>query len=100
VAEMARGLIDADLGSGLVKKRIARCGAGKSSGYRALVARRSGGSWFFIRGYAKSEMESVDPPGLKLCRAIARELTSLSDSALAEKAGTRQLKEVDCDAQT
>ena len=38
VDEMSRGLIDANLGGGLVKKRIARPGAGKSSGFRTLLA--------------------------------------------------------------
>jgi hypothetical protein len=38
VDEMSRGLIDANLVGGLVKKRIARPGAGKSSGFRTLLA--------------------------------------------------------------
>ena len=31
-----RGLIDADLGGGLIKQRVARPGQGRSGGYRAL----------------------------------------------------------------
>ena len=38
VDEMSRGLIDANLVGGLVKKRIARPGAGKSPGFRTLLA--------------------------------------------------------------
>lgn len=34
IEEIANGLIDADLGGGLVKKRIRKRGLGKSSGYR------------------------------------------------------------------
>ena len=46
-----RGLIDADLGGGLIKLRVARRGQGKSGGYRVIVAYRSGRSnvlplWF------------------------------------------------------
>jgi len=38
LAEMQNGLVDVRLGGGLVKKRIARAGQGKSGGYRVLVA--------------------------------------------------------------
>ena len=38
VPEMAKGLIDADLGGGVVKKRVALPGRGKSAGSRTLVA--------------------------------------------------------------
>lgn len=37
VAEMERGLIDADLGGGVVKKRVALSGRGKSGGARTLL---------------------------------------------------------------
>ena len=33
-----RGLIDADLGGGLIKQRVARLGEGKSGGYRTIIA--------------------------------------------------------------
>jgi hypothetical protein len=33
-------LVDADLGGGLIKQRVARKGKGKSGGYRMLVAYR------------------------------------------------------------
>src|SRR5258708_29658364 len=35
-----RGLVDADLGGGLIKQRIARPGQGKSGGFWSLIARR------------------------------------------------------------
>jgi hypothetical protein len=37
-----RGLIDADLGAGLIKQRVARQGRGRRSGYRTLMAFRVG----------------------------------------------------------
>ena len=40
IDEMLRGLIDADLGGGLVKKRIAKSGQGKRGSYRVLLAFR------------------------------------------------------------
>lgn len=38
VEEMAQGLIDADLGGSIVKKRIGLAGRGKRGGARTLVA--------------------------------------------------------------
>lgn len=49
------GLVDADLGGVVFKQRIARTGAGKSSGYRATVLLRSGERAFFVYGFAKSQ---------------------------------------------
>ena len=48
VVEMERGLIDADLGGGVVKKRVALPGRGKSGGARTLVATNKGNRWFFV----------------------------------------------------
>jgi hypothetical protein len=42
VREMTAGLYDADLGGGLLKKRIARPGQGKRGGFRTLVATKQG----------------------------------------------------------
>ena len=41
-AEMAQGLIDADLGGHVVKKRVALGGQGKRSGARTIVATNFG----------------------------------------------------------
>ena len=60
VNEMAAGLYDADLGSGLYKKRIARSGQGKSGGFRTLVAANKGGRWFFVYGFSKNERSNID----------------------------------------
>ena len=51
VQEMESGLIDADLGGSLCKKRIARPGGGKSGGYRALLAARIGSRNMFLHGF-------------------------------------------------
>jgi hypothetical protein len=49
-----RGLIDADLGAGLIKQRVARQGQGRRSGYRTLMAFRVGSSTVFVYGFAKN----------------------------------------------
>lgn len=42
VLEMAQGLIDADLGGGVFKKRVGLAGRGKRGGARTLVATNQG----------------------------------------------------------
>lgn len=42
VLEMAQGLVDADLGGGVVKKRVGLAGRGKRGGVRTLVATNKG----------------------------------------------------------
>lgn len=42
IARAERGLIDADLGGGMIKQRLARPGQGRSAGYRTLVVFRRG----------------------------------------------------------
>jgi hypothetical protein len=53
VEEMVAGLYDADLGSGLFKKRIARPGQGKRSGFRTLIATNQEDRWFFVFSFPK-----------------------------------------------
>jgi hypothetical protein len=97
---MSRGLIDANLGSGLFKKRIGRLGSGKSRGYRVIVAKRAGGPWFFIEGFAKNVVDNIDADALQVSKATARELNGMSDAMLSEAMVCGQLKEVTCDAET
>jgi len=49
-----QGLMDADLGGGLIKQRVARKGQGRSGGYRTILAYRARDRAFFILGFAKS----------------------------------------------
>jgi hypothetical protein len=97
---MARGLVDANLGNGLFKKRIGRFGAGKSRGYRVLVAKRTDGPWFFIEGFAKNAMNNIDADALQVSKATARELNGMSTAMLFDATERGQLKEVKCDAET
>ena len=53
VSEMRQGLIDADLGGGVVKKRVGLAGRGKRGGVRTLVATNRGNRWFFVYGFKK-----------------------------------------------
>jgi hypothetical protein len=53
IERASRGLIDADLGGGLIKQRVARRGQGRSGGYRMLIAYREGTRTVFLYAFAK-----------------------------------------------
>jgi hypothetical protein len=55
VSRAEAGLIDANLGGGVVKQRVARPGAGRSGGYRSLLFFRTGARAVFAFGFAKSD---------------------------------------------
>jgi hypothetical protein len=65
-----RGLVDADLGGGIIKQRIARTGQGRSSGYRLLIAYRSGDRAVFLYGFAKNERDNIGDNELETAREI------------------------------
>ncbi len=65
-----RGLIDADLGGGLIKQRVARRGAGRSGGYRTVIAYRIGHRAVFIYGLAKSDRGNFAGNELEAAREI------------------------------
>lgn len=58
VVRAERGLIDADLGAGVIKQRISRPGEGRSKGYRTILLFRQQHRCFFVYGFAKSELKT------------------------------------------
>jgi hypothetical protein len=71
IANAERGLVDADLGGGLIKLRVARPGQGKSGGYRMLIAFRSKLRAVFLFGFAKSGLDNIDDDQLATLREVA-----------------------------
>jgi len=64
IGRAEKGLIDADLGGGLIKQRVARAGKGRSGGYRTIIAYRRLGRAVFLYGFVKSERENIGPDEL------------------------------------
>jgi hypothetical protein len=73
IANAERGLVDADLGEGLIKQRVARPGQGKRSGYRMLIAFQAKLRAIFLFGFAKSELDNIADDQL----ATLREMTAM-----------------------
>lgn len=93
------GLIDADLGGGLIKQRIARPGEGKSGGYRTIILFRTEVRGLFVYGFAKSERDNIDPHEQALYRKLAKAFLSLDDKQMERMAEVKQWTKVECDDQ-
>jgi len=96
IQEVTRGLIDADLGGGVIKQRIARRGQGKSSGFRVLIVFRAGTRAFFIHGFAKNEKDNIEKTELLALKKLASELLGYDDKAIARAIASGTLVEVMC----
>jgi hypothetical protein len=94
IADVERGLVDADLGGGVIKRRIAREGGGKSGGFRTIVLFRFGEHAFFVRGYAKNERDNIDEDELRAFKALAAKMLAYDDAAIAVALSARILIEV------
>jgi hypothetical protein len=99
VEEMLAGLYDADLGSGLFKKRIARPGQGKRSGFRTLIATNKGERWIFVFGFPKNERSNIDKDEEEALKKLASELLSLTPEDLEKETLKNKLIEVNCNAE-
>ncbi len=73
IARAERGLIDADLGGGVIKQRIPRPGQGRSGGFRTIVLYRTQTRAVFVDGFAKSDQDNIDDDDLERFRALATE---------------------------
>jgi hypothetical protein len=100
VTEMSNGLIDADLGGGVLKKRVALPGRGKSGSTRTLLATNRASRWFFVFGFEKNERANVTGRETEALQILAADLLRLNPSQLDEHVGSDALKEICHDNQS
>jgi hypothetical protein len=94
VAEMESGLVDADLGGAILKKRVALPGRGKSSGARVLLATNWQETWFFVFGFEKNARASVSAAELDALQRLADDLLALSSQQLDAHVASGALQEI------
>ncbi len=94
IADAERGLVDADLGGGVIKQRVARPGEGKSGGFRTIILLRAGERAFFVHGFAKSDQSNIRDDELAAFRMLAAQLLTYSDAKIAAALEAGALKEV------
>lgn len=97
VSRAVRGLVDAQLGGGLIKQRIARPGGGRSGGYRTVIALRTGDRAIFLFGFAKSERDNISDDDLRDLKNTAAILLALKTSGIGQAKKLGQMKEIMCD---
>jgi hypothetical protein len=100
VNEMIAGLIDADLGGGLVKKRVGLPGRGKRGGARTLVATNKANRWFFVFGFEKNERANISDEELKALKNLAADLLVRAPQQLEAAIADGTLQEICHDDQT
>ena len=97
VKEMEGGLIDADLGGHLYKKRVARPGGGKSGGYRTLLSARIGSRYVFLHGFPKSDKANITQDEKKALQFAGKVFLELSVEVLSKALQAGVLLEVHCE---
>jgi hypothetical protein len=89
-----KGLVDADLGGGVIKQRIARPGESKSKGYRSIVLYRKGDKAFFVYGFPKSDLGNIRDDEQEQFKKAAKSIFALSDEQIRQLIENGQFEEV------
>lgn len=94
VKEIERGLVDADLGGYLFKKRIATKGRGKSGSVRTLLTFSKGQRTFFMYGFEKSDRDNITIREKKALQELGKFYLSLTDEELKIRLKSQAIIEI------
>ena len=97
VAQINQNAVDANLGGGVIKQRIARPGDGKSGGFRVIVLFKVDAFAFFVYGFAKNERGSIAADELKAFKKLAQIMLSFDSNAINQAITEGALLEVFCE---
>ena len=89
------GLIDADLGGGVIKQRVARTGQGKSKGFRTIILFRQRERAFFVYGFTKRDRASLRQDEEAAFKEAANHVLYLSDKRLEALIARDHFEEVE-----
>jgi len=95
-----RGSIDADLGGGLIKQRLARPGQGRSGGYRVIVAYRVNNRAVFLYGFSKKDLQNISQDQLQTFRTIGANWLAASAATIEQAIAEGELQEIGHEEQT
>ena len=94
IDEMEQGLVDADLGGNVYKKRVALPGRGKSGSTRTLIATNRQNRWFFMFGFEKNDKENITQAELAYLQEVAQIFLGYSSDELQLAIDKGELLEV------
>ena len=99
IGRAGEGLIDADLGGGMIKQRVARPGQGRSGGFRTVIAYRRLGRAVFLYGFAKNERDNIGADDLARLKKLAAVYLGASFKELESWCEEGELREMACDGE-
>jgi hypothetical protein len=88
------GMVDADLGGGVIKQRIGRPGQGRSGGYRTLIAFRAGDRAVFLFAFAKNERDNVSANEVVTMKQLATMVLGLDERQLQQALIDGRIEEI------
>jgi hypothetical protein len=93
------GHIDGDLGGFLFKKRVARKGQGKSSGFRTILGFRKNNSdrIFFLYGFAKKTRSNITSREKYALSIAAKSFILANDQQLDDLKNKGSIVELECE---
>jgi len=94
VEEMLEGLIDAELGGHVFKKRVPVPGRGKRGGARTIVGSNLEDRWFLLFGFEKKDREAIDNRELAALQTIAAALLDMEPKLLDKAIVAGELEEI------
>jgi hypothetical protein len=95
VSRAEEGKVDADLGGGLIKQRLARPDEGRSSGFRTIIAYRRGERAVFLHMFAKSKRGNLTRKELAPYQKLAKMLSKLDDEQLDALVDEREWRKIE-----
>lgn len=94
IKEMEQGLVDANLGSNVYKKRVAKAGKGKSGSTRTIIAFKINDKAFFMYGFSKNEKDNINNKELEAFKILSNDVLNYSDEKITRLLVTKELVEV------
>ncbi len=92
--EIANDIYEANYGGGIIKKRVANKGRGKSGSTRTIVAFKKGKNCYFIFGFEKNMKDNISTNEERALKIFAKSLFAYSDKEIAGLLDSGSLLEV------
>ena len=92
VLEMQTGLVDANLGGDVYKKRVSVGNRGKRGGSRTIIATNFGDRWFFLYCFLKKDRENISAKEEMALKITARSLLLFTDEQIQQAVAAGEME--------
>jgi hypothetical protein len=94
VAEIDKGIVDANLGGNLYKKRVATKGRGKSGSVRTLLAYSAHKRTFFLYAFEKSDRDNISQKDKLALQRLGKSYLALTEAELIPRLKNKAIIEI------